>query len=126
MADAVNRASYTLSEDLRKNERYSNLVPSLSSHRDIKEELGIRQAELQVSYRWSGIFVFILSYLPQRLVLPCFLRGLSFPTLLRNVRTNAENRRYLHVRYHHKDRPGLRRVRPAQPPTRIHRQRAEC
>lgn len=125
-ADAVKRASFSLSEDSRKSERYSSLVPSLSSHKNNRKELGTRQAELQVSYLWWGIFVFILSYLPQCLVLLCFLSGLSFPTLLRNVCTNAENRRYLHIGYHHKDRPGLRRVCPAQPPTRIHRQRAEC
>lgn len=49
-ADAVKRASFSLSKDLRKNEWYSNLGPSLSSHKNNRKELGIRRAELQVSY----------------------------------------------------------------------------
>lgn len=72
---------------LRKNEPYSNPAPSHKGTRRTRNKMA-RIASVLTLVR---LFVSLLSYLPQCLVLPCFPSWLSFPTLLRNVRTNAEN-----------------------------------
>lgn len=43
----------------------------------------------------------------------------------RDVRANAADRGDLDLRHHHQDRQGLRRLRPPQPPERLHGQRAQ-